>query len=122
VRSLDLWRCHELDASTAAWVASLDALRDVRRLRVDECGLSEEALVALCSGGAFPRLHALTLDANFRSSEPCGGDAIARLFSRRWGRGLRTLDLSDNAFTADAFAALGRASAPWAAGLEAAVG
>ncbi len=111
VRSLDLWRCHEVDASTAAWVASLDALRDLRRLRVDECGLSEGTLVALATGGSFPRLHHLTLNGNFGSSEPCGGDTIAQLFSHRWGRGLRELDLSDNAFTADAFEAFGRASA-----------
>lgn len=111
VRSLDLWRCHELDAPAVRWLGSLAGLRDVRRLRLDECGLTEDVLVAFAAAEVFPRIHTLTLLGNFPRLRPCTGSALAQLFALDWGRELRTLDISNNALTPDAYEALGRAPA-----------
>ncbi len=106
-RSLDMWRCRELDA-LMAWFTSLEALRDLRRLRLDECDLSDAAIAVLGASGAFPRLHTLTLNHNFSPWRRCSGATLSRLFAPRWMGALRSLDLSGNSLSRDAFEALSR--------------
>lgn len=112
LRWLDLWRCHELDPALLRWLTSLEALRHLRGLRLDECSLGSESLRVLGESRAFPRLRCFSASNNFALGRRCDASALARVFSPGW-RGLRELDLSHNVLDADSFEVLGRATSLW---------